>query len=175
MPIASTARAARPQLTPEDLSLSNRARDIWRTLRDDAGLMARLTAEPKVKWIVYRLHREDDRSDPLEQLAKIVVQFASLGVPEAFFRRMHGFLGEIIDECFAGKSSVSRADLDRQEFALEQCENALGFERVIDGTATADELDAEAVAIEAEVAVEIVRARHLRREARQLRAGLVTA
>lgn len=175
MPTTATVRTAHPELTPEDLSIAERSRSLWRLLRENAGVMARLTASPKVKWIVYRLHREDDRSDPLELLAKLIVQLASLGVPETFFRRVVLFVTEVVDDCFTGAAHQSRAELDRLAFIAEQRENAFEHARHTSGEVTPELLDAEAEAILAECAVEYVKARQLHREARQMRAGLVLA
>lgn len=161
------------RLTPELLGVETQCRAIWRTIKDDAGLMTRITASP-LKWVVYRLQRNDHRSDPLELLAQLIVGLANLGVPESFFRRITLFLTGVTDDCFAGSATASLDELDRQELLAEQHENTANLERRIDG-ATPDELEAEAAAIEAEIAVEMVRARVLRRRARQQRAGLSPA
>lgn len=169
-----TTFAAEDSLTPEDLNLGERSRDIWRLLRNDEALMQRLTLS-RYKHIVYRLHREDDRSDPLETLAGLIIGISSHGAPESICRRMQMLVASVIDECYTGAPHQPLTEHDRADFELETRENLLQRERLIDNFATPEELDAEATAIEAEMSEKLVRARRLRREARRARAGLVLA
>lgn len=159
-------------LTAADLNLDERTRELWRGLREDAGIMARI-AVSTLRHVMYRLQRTDNRSDPVELLAGLIVKLSALGVPEAFFRRLLGFLEEVVDACFAGKPRVAMEELDRADLVLEASENRIQGIRLISHRASPDAKDAEAAALEREIATKKVRARLLRQEARLERAGLL--
>lgn len=171
---APTLVVTRATLAPEDLEVGRRARDVWRLLRGDAPLMARI-AKSDFRWRIYRLHSEkDDRSDPLELLGNTLVALRALNAAESFGRRIEIFVQQLIDDLYVGTPEQTIADLDRADPSLEFREDALQNDRLIDGVASADEMDAEADALEAEAAANLNRARLLRREARRTRAGLVS-
>lgn len=176
--MATAARAlivTRATLAPEDLEIGRRTRDVWRLLKQDAPLMARI-ARSEIKWKVYRFHSEkDDRSDPLELIGNTLVALRALKASESFGRRVELFVQQLVDDLYAGTPEQSLADLDRADASLEFREDSLQNGRLIDGVASSDEMDAEADALEAEAAANLNRARLLRREARRARAGLVAS
>jgi hypothetical protein len=168
----ASALATVDRLTPEDLGVESETRALWRELKDDVALMARIAAG-SLRWIVYRLQRTDHRSDPLELLATLMIKLAGVGASESFLRRIPLFLNRVIDECFSGRQQRSVEELDRLEFRYETEENSLSLERHIAGRDTPAALEDEADAIEREMSIEIERVRAIRRRARQIRNGLV--
>jgi hypothetical protein len=164
---SALARSDRERLLPEDLLLDTEARAVWRTVTEDKSTMMRITASP-IRWIIYRLRKQDHRSCPLELTGRLIVWLANAGVSEALLRLIPLYLERVIENCFAGKAQRSLDEIDREEQQLEHRENELALERRI-MTPNADQLEAEAAVNEQEAAVSTERARALRRRARQIR------
>jgi hypothetical protein len=162
---AALARSDR--LTPEDLLLDQETRTIWCAVTADRDVMRKVTTGP-IRWVIYRLRRESNRSCPLELLARIIVWLANAGVSEATLRMIPLFISRVIEECFAGSAHRTLNELDREKCGIEATEHALELDRRIEGadTLSPDALEAEALADEREASVDIERARLLRRVAR---------
>lgn len=157
------------RLTPRDFDLDGETRGIWRQITEHRDARVRLSKSP-VGHIVYRLRRAGERSDPLEVVARLIISAANVGIPEAKVRLLSFYLDSVIDRCFAGRAHRSIEELDRDELTRETEENRQTLERWIAAgagrTPTPAELEAEAAANEEEAAVQIERARLLRRLAR---------
>lgn len=160
------------RLTPEDLLLEADARMLWLTITGEkhGNIMLRIARTP-MRWVIYRLRRENHRSCPIELLGRLIVWLANAGVSEARLRMIPLFLTRVIEECFAGNAHRTFDEVDREELQLESREHELSLERHLVSLPACEpeQLEAEALANEQEAAVQLERARLLRRQARQRR------
>lgn len=170
------ALASSHRLTAEDLRLDQESRIVWLAVTGEKfGPVMRRIAQTPLKWIVYRLRREGQRSCPLELIGRVIVGLAAVEVSEAQLRLLPLYLTRLIDECFTGAAHRSLDELDRDEQRVEARENELTLERRVCGLGdyTPEQLQDEALANEQEAAVQLERARYLRRLARQKGAGIL--
>lgn len=167
----STAALARPdRLIPEDLRLAEDARELWKAVTDDKAAMKRVALTP-IKWVIYRLRKAEERSCPVELIGRVIVWLANAGVTEAKLRLIPQQISRIIDDCFAGASHRSLAEIDVEEQHIESLENeetVLRLTRSIDQLSP-EQLETEARTNEQEATINTERARVLRRRARQKR------
>lgn len=158
------ARAGR--LTPEEMDLGTETRDVWMAVTSNRTLRERLTMTP-VRHIVYRLRRENDRSDPLEQLDRLIITMAAVGFPESTVQLLIAHLNGVIARCYTGNAHRDLAELDLEETKLEAAENELMLVRRIAGeAATPDTFVREAEVNELGATLQFERAKELRRRGR---------
>lgn len=161
------------RLTPEDLLVDQDARIVWHTITGEKqGPIMKALASTPMKWVFYRVRRENDRSDPLELLARMMIWMANVGVTEARLRMIPLYLTRVIEECFAGTSHRALAEIDRDEQAAENRENEISIARLTSTSVTAEDFDAQAIADEIQATCLMERARVCKRKARQLRQNL---
>jgi len=154
-------------LHPTDLRADARAREVYVAVTSPPSTMAALTQSPRRhRW--YRLRRTETGARSLTAVAEEIVDLANAGAPEADARRFELYVRGIIDDCFAGAAHRSLDELDREECEAEHIENRLTLVLRIDGE-TPERLDHAAHANERESALQLERARLLRRRARWLR------
>jgi hypothetical protein len=163
----TTAFARGGRLTPAEMSLGEEARQVWLVVTSNKLLRELLMATP-VKHIIYRLRKENERSDPLELLARIIVTMAAVGYPESTVDLLILHLQGVKARCYVGNAHRSLDELDVEEVKHEAQENELAIRRRIAGDAvTPEQLLAEAQVNELEATLQFERAKELRRRARQ--------
>ena len=163
----STAAFARGhRLTPEAMNLGDETRDVWHVVTENEGLFARLIASP-IKHIIYRLRREENRSDPLEQLDRIIVTMAAVGYPESTVDLIVAHVQGVKVRCYPTGEHRPIRELDLEEAKLEAHENKLTIMRLHAGDdVTPEHLVREAEINEREGALQFERARVLRHMAK---------
>jgi hypothetical protein len=126
--------------------------------------------------LVARLCRQDDRSDPIVIIDRLILWLAAMGWPEERVRLIEIHIRSRIDQAYAGSALVAPEAIDETEQRLDGAEDELQLRRLLKQTrglnATAAEMLQEAGVREELAAVQVVHARSLRRGARRLGVGL---
>lgn len=171
-----------PALTPDELELDQRCRQLWRVMFGDDRLRAAATGRTSpIRHIVWRLGRRDGRCDPLAGAARLIVELAARGAAESQLRPIPLLLDEVLTSCYAGTGGPGArtlAEIDRAEIQVDHLEDVAAQERhlaAVAGSVTPELLDAQAEADETASAVLLERARVARREARRIRRERRTA
>lgn len=164
--------ADREYLRAEDFDLEAEARELWCQLTDEKEVRDRVTRGP-MRHIVNRLRRAAERSCPVVLAAKVMIWLAGPGrVEEWRLQLVPLFFQRVIERCYAGKAQRGITCIDRDEHTWESRETLLTLERRIaeaEGReVTAEALIEEARVNESEAAIQIERARALRRRARTM-------
>jgi hypothetical protein len=155
------------RLTPAEMNLGEEARQVWLVVTSNKLLRELLMATP-LKHIIYRVRKENERSDPLELLARIIVTMAAVGYPESTVDLLILHLQGVKARCYVGNAHRSLEELDVEETQHEAHENELVLIRRIAGDAiTPEQLLREADANEREATLQLERAKELRRQARR--------
>jgi hypothetical protein len=176
---AAAALAQSERLAPEDVNLGERPRRTWQSVTGEKrGELMQLIVRTPFYWIIARLRsNKEHRSDPVEQLDRLIVLLASKGWPESRLRLLEQHLGETISICYAGSAQRTPEEIDAQEQREEGIENDLQTARLVAiarGTSPKiDELEAEALHLRLEAGLSVEKARALERDARTLRHGRV--
>jgi len=150
------------RLTPEAMDLGTEARDVWLAVTSNVALFAKLVATP-LRHIIYRLRRENERSDPLEQIGRIIIAMAAVGYPESTVDLLIAHLQGVKVRCYPTGEHRSLRELDLEEAKLEATENKLALLRLHAGAdVTPEHLKREADVNEREALLQMERARALR-------------
>lgn len=175
---SATPRTAEPVLTPDDLELDVRSRQVWRTVLADDRLRHECTrSDSPIRHVIWRLGRSDHRHDPVEGLARMLVELAARGAAESQLRPLITLLDGVLTDCYAGAGCPgvrTLAELDRLEIVVDHLEDVAAQERhlaAVSGSVPPELLDRQAEADEAASAVLLERSRIARREARRIRQG----
>jgi hypothetical protein len=180
-PLTSPAAllAQSDRLAPEELDLGKRAQRTWLSVTGQAyGPLMQLVVRTPLYNIIARMRAEPDtkrRSDPLEQLDRLLVLLANRKYPESQLRLIEQHIGETITICYAGGAQRTPEEIDVDEQHHEGLENDLQTLRLTTMAAgdTPDpaSLEAEALQCRLEASNSIEKARSLERDARTLRSG----
>lgn len=168
------ALASRDHLLPEHVDLDAEERATWRAFRGDerSEFTKRLRADTPVYWMLARLCREGDRSDPLAIIDRVIMWSAAAGLPEDRARLVELHVRQRIDQVYAGRALPKPEQLDQREQQLDGEEDELQVERLLARASgrpiPVSDLVREAEARTELAAIELTEARSLQREARVL-------
>lgn len=129
---AALARGDRDCL-PEGVDLDREGRELWLAVRGEAQhapLMAKLRNCTPIYWLISRLCRESDRSDPIIVIERIIFWLAKIGWPEERLRLIELRIRARIDQAYAGASAPKPEDVDEVEQRLDGIEDIIQFRRL---------------------------------------------